>query len=232
MLDRINIQKFKKFEDLEVYIRPFTVLMGENSSGKTTVLQAVNLALSSFFIHQFIYIDNSNFLRIKDKGVGLASLPGLNISDYREIFYAKKSGSKISANIEIVDTKKNIYKLQIRSLYGAFNIKCTSGELDLNNNPELHLKPPLFISGFVGLLSLEERVFPVAIQDRLRSGQVSAIIRNLLLDTKVQSPEKFKSLKERLKRDFNFYLDDISLNLSYHGVIFSNVLSQMILQKK
>lgn len=52
----------------------------------------------------------------------------------------------------------------------------------------------------------------MAIQDRLRSGQVSAIIRNLLLDTKAQSPEKFISLKERLQRDFNFYLDDISFD--------------------
>ncbi|QHG20797.1 AAA family ATPase [Nostoc sp. ATCC 53789] len=212
MLDKVHIQRLKKFQDLEVHLRPFTVLMGENSSGKTTILQAINLALSSFFIHQFIYTDSSNNLKIKKKGVGLASLPGLNISDYREVFYAKKSGSRISVNIEIVDVAKNIYKLQIRSLYGAFNIKCISEETDLTNNPQFHLKPPLFISGFVGLLSAEERAFPVAIQDRLRSGQISAIIRNLLLDTKAQSPEKFASLKERLKRDFNFYLDDISFD--------------------
>ncbi|MBD2597908.1 AAA family ATPase [Nostoc spongiaeforme FACHB-130] len=212
MLDRIYIQRFKKFQDLEVYLRPFTVLMGENSSGKTTVLQAINLALSSFFIHQFIYIDNNSNLKIKDKGVGLNALPGLSISDYREVFYSKKSGSKISASIGLVDTTQNIYKLQIRSFFGAFNIKCNSEELDLANNPQLHLKSPLFISGFVGLLSSEERAFPVAIQDRLRSGQVSAIIRNLLLDTKVQSPTKFTSLKERLQRDFNFYLDDISFD--------------------
>ena len=186
MLDKVHIQRLKKFQDLEVHLRPFTVLMGENSSGKTTILQAINLALSSFFIHQFIYTDSSNNLKIKKKGVGLASLPGLNISDYREVFYAKKSGSRISVNIEIVDIEKNIYKLQIRSLYGAFNIKCISEEIDLTNNPQFHLKPPLFISGFVGLLSAEERAFPVAIQDRLRSGQISAIIRNLLLDTKAE----------------------------------------------
>lgn len=217
MLDKIHIQRFKKFQDSEIFLRPFTVLMGENSSGKTTVLQAINLALISLYKHQFVYLDASNNLKIRDRGVGLSSLPGLNISDYKEVYYAKKfAGGRTrgtgGTNIDIFDNKTNIYKLQIRSLYGGFNVKCISQEHDLENNPELHLKAPLFISGFVGLLSSEERAFPVAIQDRLRSGQVSAIIRNLLLDTMEQSPDKFNSLKQRLQRDFNFYLDVISFD--------------------
>lgn len=29
-------------------LKPFTVLMGENSCGKTTVIQAINLSLNTF----------------------------------------------------------------------------------------------------------------------------------------------------------------------------------------
>ena len=221
MLSSIRIQRFKKFQDVEAHLRPFTVLMGENSSGKTTVLQAINLALSSLYLYKLVETDSSSNLvikqRIRQKGVGLTTLPGMSISDIREVYYAKKIGGGRAkgaggANIDITDDKNNNYRLQIRSLYGAFNIKCISETNELLNSPDLHLRPPLFISGFVGLLSAEERVFPVAIQDRLRSGQVSAIIRNLLLDTQEQSPQKFEQLKERLQKDFNFYLDNVSFD--------------------
>lgn len=217
MLNHIRLQRFKKFQDVEVYLRPFTVLMGENSSGKTTVIQAISVALNSLFTHNFIYTDTKNKLKIRDKGIGSTTLPGVNFSDYRELYYAKisRGGTQKGAggaNIEIIDTKQNIYRLQIRSLFGAFNIKCISTLTDLSNSPTLHLKPPILISGFVGLQLSEERAFPVAIQDRLRSGEVSSIIRNLLLDTKKKSPDKFNNLKARLEKDFSFYLDDISFD--------------------
>ncbi|MEA5554797.1 AAA family ATPase, partial [Anabaena cylindrica UHCC 0172] len=46
----------------------------------------------------------------------------------------------------------------------------------------------------------------------LNYGQVSTIIRNLLLDTKNKYPDKFNSLKETLENRFDFYLDNISFN--------------------
>lgn len=46
MLTQIHLERFKKFRDVKIQLRPFTVLMGENSSGKTTALQAINLALN------------------------------------------------------------------------------------------------------------------------------------------------------------------------------------------
>ena len=99
-------------------------------------------------------------------------------------------------------------------MYGAFNIKCISEKSDLRNNPTIHTKSPLFISGFVGLLASEERLFPAAMQERLRTGQISVILRNLLLDTSKRNPERFEQLVQRLKEDFDFYLGDIGFNES------------------
>lgn len=50
MITRVRLQRFKKFKDNEIILKPFTVLMGENSCGKTTVIQAVNLSLSLIHI--------------------------------------------------------------------------------------------------------------------------------------------------------------------------------------
>jgi predicted ATP-binding protein involved in virulence len=92
MLKQVHLQKFKKFKDVIVELRPFTVLMGENSSGKTTVLQSINLALDRFRVHEFVEVTPEHNLTIRDKGVGLSLIPGISLADSRELYYAKKTG--------------------------------------------------------------------------------------------------------------------------------------------
>lgn len=217
MLSRVHLQRFKKFEDVEVILGPFTVLMGENSSGKTTVIQAINCALNSLYVHKLVYTDPKKGPVIRKKGVGLKALPGLNVSDFRELYYGKISrGGKTAgaggATIDIADEKGNNYSLQILSLFGDFNIKTIALRTKVSDNATLHSLPPLFISGFVGLQTLEERAFPRAMQDRLQTGRVSEIIRNLVLDTREKKPDAYKKLKTRLEKDFDFYLDEIEFD--------------------
>jgi AAA15 family ATPase/GTPase len=220
MLKQIHLERFKKFKDVSVELRPFTILMGENSSGKTTILQAINLALNILYSHDFITTRNGN-LRIRSKGVGLTSLIGMSLADYRELYYGKihrggKTKGAGGTNIEIIDDLDNIYKFRITSLFGSYNIRFLSTTNDIQNNPQLQQKPPLFISGFVGLRPSEERAFPRTLQDRLRSGQVSAIIRNLVLDAKEKSTLGFNKLRERMAKDFNFYFDeDINFDIEH-----------------
>ena len=45
VLKKIRIANFKKFEDVELQPEKFTILMGENGCGKTSILQAVALGL-------------------------------------------------------------------------------------------------------------------------------------------------------------------------------------------
>ncbi|TFZ64615.1 hypothetical protein E4631_19070 [Hymenobacter sp. UV11] len=204
MIQKIAIKRFKKFKEIEVELGPFSILMGENSSGKTTVMQAINLSLNTLYKYDYITVDSAGQNKVRQKGVGMTSIPGMSLSDNRDLFYAKVSRGKTEdasinqcAVIELTDERSNIFKMQIRENFGSFNIKCVSSASDVQNHPEVHTKAPLFISGFIGLKSTEERVFPMVIQDKMRSGDVSTIIRNLVLDTKVNTPDAF----ERLKKD-------------------------------
>ena len=49
MIKRIELKRFKKFEHTTIEIGEFAVLVGENSSGKTSVLQAIPNEISSWF---------------------------------------------------------------------------------------------------------------------------------------------------------------------------------------
>lgn len=220
MIQSVTLTRFKKFKEGTVYLKPFSILMGENSCGKTTVLQAINLSLSTFATSDLIY-ERNGIVQVKNRGVGARFLPGINISDFRELYYAKVSRQgrqtkigdpKMGAHIALVDDAKNVYRLQISSLFGGYNLKCLSTEQELGNDPAEYQYAPLFISGFVGLQETEQRSFPVTIRHHMSSGNVSSIIRNLVLDLRKNNYDNYKLMSERLVHDFGFYLDAVEFD--------------------
>lgn len=215
MLSKIHLKRFKKFEDIEVELCPFTVLMGENSSGKTTILQAINFALHSLHFRDLIEVKKDSS-QARERGIvlTLADLPGISISNVGELYYGGKASKSQegAARIELVDTEDNIYRLQILSLFGSFNVKCVSSAIDLSHDPTLMSIQPLLISGFVGLNASEERAFPKAIQNRVQTGRMSEIIRNLLLDISKQEGKAYSQLSRLLDQYFDFHLDTVKFD--------------------
>ena len=232
MIKRVKLQRFKKFNDNEIKLSPFSVIMGENSCGKTSIIQAINLTLNTLAKSDLIINKNGRFTS-KGKGVGATSLPGLNIADFRELYYGKisrqsrPSQKNFGAVIEIEDDKSNIYRLQISSLFGSFNLKCISSDTELSHNPQLHLDEPLLISGFVGLEVVEQRYFPVSIRQHLSSGNVSSVIRNLVFDLKQNNIESYNKLKLRLKEDFGFNLSDAQFDNEKDMYISANYVETL-----
>jgi AAA15 family ATPase/GTPase len=221
MLEKIELKRFKKFISSTVRLSPFTVLMGENSSGKTTVLQAINFSLECLFRYELIESEVvQGKYKIRKRGIGLSELPGISISEKSEICYAKKTGSgggkskstSGGAEIHLFDDKNSKYTIHVQLLFGGINIKCKEDESSVLQASSLHKKHPLFISGFIGLRPTEERVFPATLQDRLSHGNVSSIIRNLLIDCHTNHKEQYEKLEKRLFSDFNFRLSSIDFD--------------------
>ncbi|RTQ48835.1 hypothetical protein EJV47_14645 [Hymenobacter gummosus] len=219
MLRKIALKRFKKFQDSTVELKPFTILMGENSSGKTTVLQAINISLSVIFGNKLIF-DKDGLPKVKQGGTGLYDLPGVYLSNTNELWYRKKSiGGKVvgeqanpSVDIDLFDENNNVYRVNIRTRFGSYNVKCSSSDIDLLNQPDLHRKIPLFITGFVGLRVTEERTFPAFIRETMRSGEASSVIRNLLFDIWEKNKDNYNRLKDRLFKDFGFSLDSVEFD--------------------
>lgn len=217
MIKTLELKRFKKFEHTTIELGELSILVGENSSGKTTILQAINLALHAFS-RMKLYSTTNGVAKPRSKGVGCRELPGILNNDFRELYYAKKSrGSQrgngaIGAELFLTDDKSNCFGIQISSLFGGYNITPLSKASQIANAPEIHQKEALLISGFVGLSSSEEKTLSLSLRNRLRDGRASEIIRNLLLDTKESVPENYTLLVQRLEKDFGFIIDDVAFN--------------------
>ncbi len=217
MIKALELKRFKKFEHTTIKLENFSVLVGENSSGKTSVLQAINLALNAFSRRK-LYSTEDGVTKPRRKGVGCTQLPGILNDDFRELYYARKSrngkagGNTIGAEICLIDELGNRFGMQVSSLFGGYNLTPLSKPSEMANKPTLHEKEALLISGFVGLVSSEEKALSLSLRNRLRDGRASEIIRNLLLDTKEVVPDNFKRLINRLKNDFSFSIDKVSFD--------------------
>lgn len=146
MIRQIELRRFKKFEHTTINLADLSVLVGENSSGKTSVLQSINLALSAFSRWKLYSTDSDGVTKPRRKGVGCTQLPGILNDDFRELYYAKKSrnsrvnGNSIGAEIHLTDELGNKFGMQVSSLFGGYNLTPLSKSEQINNNPTIHKK--------------------------------------------------------------------------------------------
>src|SRR5579859_4590954 len=109
MLSHIHLQNFKKFQDVEIELSsPFTVLMGENNSGKTTILQAIHLVLQGLcdiYYNPRPRPGPSSLVR-QQTFYSIDKLPAMNVTKVEDIYYGGKERSE--AIIELTDSFHDI----------------------------------------------------------------------------------------------------------------------------
>lgn len=69
MITSIKLIRFKQFKETTIDLRPFSILMGENNSGKTSVLQAIWLAQAGLHQGKLLTVDGrTNHVKVSNNG--------------------------------------------------------------------------------------------------------------------------------------------------------------------
>jgi len=113
MLKKLTIRNFKAIQDMTIEFTPLTVLIGENSCGKTTILQAID------FLRSAAFRDIPEYLR--EKGWSFAELKS-------------QLNGGINKPIEFITTWNFIVKGQIKTIVWTFSIDLTHLTHDLTQN--------------------------------------------------------------------------------------------------
>lgn len=215
MVEAIKLIRFKQFQETEIRLRPFCLLMGENNSGKTTVLQAIWLALHSLHHGRLLTLDRRTLqAKVSSTGCYLNDVMFAPQEDLSGLFYNKiaRGGQtydeKSGAMLEITDERQNFLRLHLRDLFKNLNVKLLTPEEELYC-PQLQNSEPLFLSGFQKIGFQEERMYPAGVEAKITAGEVHEVVRNTLLDLRRLSPEKYRYLERILEEEFGFWIREL-----------------------
>lgn len=97
MIDKLSIRNFKCFEKIELLLKPFTVLCGVNSGGKSSVIQALLLGMES--LEKGTVSGNLDLMALHDN---------VELYSFEEILYSDAEEEQIEIGIEQEQDKRVI----------------------------------------------------------------------------------------------------------------------------
>lgn len=231
MLTKLRIRNFKRFGDVEIELGNPVVFIGPNDSGKTTALQA--LALWEVGLKKWIGRHGFDQPSSKRPGVTInrrdviaMPVPDANLlwrdRHVREV--RRNNGRPTTKNIRIdvivegvTDGKEWVCGLEFdyanqESFYVRPVRRTEGGSERLSVPPEAAQISIAFLPPMSGLLSIETRLDPGAINVRLGEGRTAEVLRNLCFHVffhdDLRNTSNWKNIIDQVTKLFGVRLDD------------------------
>jgi AAA domain, putative AbiEii toxin, Type IV TA system len=206
VLRRVRLLRFRGFSEFVAELGPSTAMIGRNSSGKTSVLQAIRLAYDATQLaldseDGMVRATTGAWLLLGNRIVVADPSRLISLTDWRQIFTNAEVGDGVTATIELeFDESDPITKLRVELVYGRNSQLVTSVHAESPTiaatmsvakrskdrrervRDELRRTLPIavFVPAFYGVTRLEEyRAAPV-MSRALGGGDQSHIVRNLV----------------------------------------------------
>jgi hypothetical protein len=234
MLRQVQLERFRGFERLDACLSPATVVVGPNSSGKTTLLHAIRFALTAFDDSL-----NAGTSRLsKQRGadgwievVNQSLIPDytryLPLAPWESLFYRQRTGENQNFTIHLsFDETDDIRAIELcvtcaRNSQLKLDISIHAPLLATRIAPlpkktgqinreivsfvEQHAARAVFIPSFYGVVREEEYRSGVVMDRLLGAGDQSHIVRNLVSRL---SAEAFTRLNAFLNESINAQLSE------------------------
>jgi predicted ATPase len=197
-LTKFKIQHFRQFENtVTVPMRPITMLIGANNSGKSTILQALNVFQ---FCLENCLVQNSasgKKLTLKKQNIGADDMGRLPIASPTDLWPNGRTSKPIVLAATYSDGTELKFELSLS--HNLFNISPA-----IANCPDeqtfLASFRIQFVPIFSGLLPREELLTEVSRGERLRAQRHADIVRNLLLDLRRNHSARWRLLVSLIQR--------------------------------
>lgn len=197
-LTKFKIQHFRQFENIvTVPLRRISMLIGANNSGKSTILQALNVFQ---FCLENCLVQNGGSgrkLALKKQNIGPDDIGRLPIASPTDLWPNGRASKPIILTATYTDGTE--LKFELSLVHNLFSITPA-----LSNCPDergfLSSFRIQFVPIFAGLLPREELLTDVSRGERLRAQRHGDIVRNLLLDLRQHQKGRWKLLLSLLQR--------------------------------
>jgi hypothetical protein len=209
MLRSVRIERFRGFERLDAHLSPATVVIGPNSSGKTTLLHAIRFALRA--LNHNLSAGTSRLSRARgadgwidvvDEVLISDHTRYLPLADWESLFYCQRTGENQAFTIKlgfddidaIRDIEVSVVCARNRQLKLSVFIRAPdlatrvrplpkkTGQVnkEIVNFVEQHAAHAVLVPAFYGVVREEEYRSGVVMDRLLGEGDQSHIVRNLV----------------------------------------------------
>ena len=200
----LSIERFKRFQKYEIDFGKISLLVGTNSSGKTTILQAVRL----FFwcIGKCLVETNGGYI-LKKAVFPFSDFHLIPAHDIRELSYQGNSPNNKKLRAIIIKGELANGRTLSFKIYTSYS---TLMVVDPEPIPEQSLsdmnfidinRSPLYIPGFFGVVTKELVAHDARLEELLNSGHHNEVLRNIILRLKNEDV-RIERLVKILKDEF------------------------------
>ena len=206
MLRQVTLERFRGFAELTAVAGPITALLGPNSSGKTSVLQAIRIACDAarmlLTIGDDPQIKGDEIQVSRSEAVVTDPAQLVGLVDWTQLITDGAVGDGVFSRIQLeFESTDPITRLETRLVYGrnaqlkiastvvsprtleavaGFSPKSQQRAPRLREELERWLPVAVFIPPFYGVIRTEEYRTDPVIRRALVQGDQSHIVRNLL----------------------------------------------------
>lgn len=221
MLDSIKIERFKNIDAIEIPLGNINILIGSNNSGKSSIQQAIQFAVS---IAQTAKQQNSRWTQ--DRCPSSLSSESLIYSPLRDIEALAPGGRlqtalehaiKVTFN-EIESSTITIRKGKNRNITTSIEGRGLGEKLQDMENPY-----SIIVPGLAGIPAAEEFRPPSVVRKAAAKGDSNSVFRNVLLLLK-EDPGAWKLFKEKFTTVFPDYDVDVNFDSNVDEHINARVI--------
>lgn len=205
MITKVEVERFKSIEKVTLELGKINVLVGPNNAGKSSIIQALQLATSVAQASR-IYAPKAQYDRssgIKSTSIAQEQLIYAPSKDVYALGYRngslsqeKEKGIKVSFFEEDLETDVIICKGRNKNI--AVTI---SGEKIGNKMESLNQPYCMYVTGLAGIPFQEEARVVGAVRRSAAKGDSNTVFRNVLYLLS-QAPEKWQEFMHNLKTVF------------------------------
>ncbi len=228
MLTRLVARNFKRFDEIDVELGNPVVLTGPNDSGKTSAMQALALwdigvkrwnekrsGTTASRIRSGVTINRRDLTAIPHPAASLL-WHDLRVRDVRSVDGSRRTDNvRIDIVVEGIDAGKAWTCGLEFDFANSESIYCRPLRLEKGRQPKRMLVPHeagqvriAFLPPMSGLASTETRLDQGAVSVRIGEGRTAEVLRNLCFRVLEKSPERWRSLNERIKELFAVELEE------------------------
>jgi predicted ATPase len=205
---KVWLRNFKGFARFEATLGMFNVLAGANNSGKSTLLQGIDLLYSLLKLHR-----EGDQLADTGRLLPPSILPVANVRDlyYKQI--SRRANAYVLATVGAEFSDDSAVEFGIRYLFGNPNSRVTRNQgMDRARLMALVSKPAVWVPSAVGIVRDEEYRTPARRASLINDGRHHEVLRNLLLDLRQKDNQRFETLQTVLHDRFGAKLGDLEFD--------------------